>query len=95
MVFDIIVNPKKVTGRPWEMYFIGILYALLAVGLSYWIFKDHSSLVMVALTAMASVPFIHKAISIEEKKEKFRLKLSEFALLKKHYKLVNVFLFYS
>jgi len=93
MVFDILVNPKKVSGKPWEMYFIGILYALLAVSLSYWVFKDHSSLVMVALTAMASVPFIHSAIMLEEKNELAKNVFNEFNILREHYKLLNILIF--
>ncbi|MFH1396752.1 MAG: stage II sporulation protein M [archaeon] len=93
MVLDFIINPKKATGNPWEMYFIGALYSLFAVILSYWIFNTQASLVVVALTAMACVPFIHKAITSEENKDVVMKKFNEFKILKEHYKLINVFVF--
>jgi len=93
MVLDFIINPKKATGKPWEMYFIGVLYSLFAVILSYWIFSTQASLVMVALTAMACAPFIHKAITSEENKDTVMKGFNEFKILKEHYKLINVFIF--
>lgn len=93
MVLDFIINPKKALMKPWMVYFIGILYSLFAVILSYWIFSIHASLVMVALTAMASVPFIRQAINWEEEKEHNIDKFNEFKILKEHYKLINTFVF--
>lgn len=66
MVLEILVNPTKVQGKPWEMFFIGVVYSLVGVALGYWVFKTHVSLVMVAFTSIASIPFVHSAIKAEE-----------------------------
>lgn len=89
MVLEILVRPKKVTGKPWEMFFIGAIYSLVGMVLGYWIFRSYVSLVMVAFTAIAAVPFIHRAIELEEKKEKIK----KFRPFKEHSKVISMFTF--
>ena len=69
MVIESLVNPAKAEGRPWEMFFLGFLYASIAIFLSLWIFHDYASLVMVFLTVFASIPVVYMLIAIEEKKD--------------------------
>ena len=69
MVIESLINPAKAEGRPWEMFFLGLLYASIAVFLSLWIFKDYSSLVMVFLTVFASIPVVYSLIAMEEEKD--------------------------
>ena len=91
MVIESLINPAKAEGRPWEMFFLGLLYASIAVFLSLWIFKDYSSLVMVFLTVFASIPVVYNLISIEEKKDANAK--SEKFLLKEHSKALAVLIF--
>lgn len=91
MVLEILVSPKKVSGKPWEMYFIGLVYSLFAVGLSWWVFKDYISIIMITFTAIAAIPFIHGAITQEEKKSKKFL--NKINLLKEHTKIISMFTF--
>src|SRR3989344_8349678 len=91
MVIESLVNPAKAEGRPWEMFFLGFLYASIAVFLSLWIFQDYSSLVMVFLTVFASVPVVYTLIAIEEKKDTSMK--SEIFLLKEHSKALAVLMF--
>ena len=86
MVLEEVVNPVKVTGKPWEMFFVGGLYALVGGLLGYSVFRSHVSLVMVSFTAIASVPFFHSAIMKEEEKANYNL-----PLIKKHGKIIQVF----
>ena len=60
MVLESLIGTQKAEHSPWDLFFIGLLFASVAVFLSLWIFKDHSSLVMVFLTVMACIPIIHK-----------------------------------
>lgn len=69
MVLESLINPFKAEKKPWELFLIGFLYATAALFLSNWIFKEYASLIMVFLTAMASVPLIYNAIKYEEKKD--------------------------
>ncbi|MBI4440496.1 stage II sporulation protein M [Candidatus Woesearchaeota archaeon] len=91
MVFEFLISPRKAERRPWEMFFIGAVYSSLAVFLAYWIFKDYSSVVMVFLTVLACIQFIHGAISLEEDKDKQNV--GERFLLKSHGRALSYFMF--
>lgn len=90
MVLERLINPKKNTGKYWEMFLIGVVYSLVGFILGYWVFKAYVSLIMVSFTAIAAVPFVHGAIENEEKKEK---KDTQLTLLKEHGKLIGMFIF--
>jgi uncharacterized membrane protein SpoIIM required for sporulation len=91
MVFESLINPIKAEKKPWELLFIGVVYSSFALILSFFIFLEDASLVMIFLTTLACVPLIYGAIKIEEKKdiayndEKF--------LLKEHGKALSFFMF--
>ncbi len=91
MVLETIINPITAERKPWEMIFIGIVYSLVAVGLSYWIFHEHMSLVMVFLATMVSVPLLYNTIKLEEKKD--MVVSEEKILLKEHGKVLSFLLF--
>ena len=87
MVLELIVNPKKVTGKPWEMFFIGAVYSSVAAFLSLWIFKNYVSIVMITLTIIASVPFMRSVINQQEEQD--RKAKEELSLLKEHSKAIS------
>ena len=86
MVLELLINPKKNQGKPWEMFFVGFVYSFIAVFLSMWIFKGHASIVMVTLTVIAAIPFVHRMIELEEEKDLAIAK--EPSLLKAHSRAV-------
>ncbi len=91
MALESLINPKRAVERPWEMFFIGFLYATVAVFLSIWIFRGHASLIMVLLTVVASVPFMYKSMKVQEK---FDVTLkSERTILKRHGEVIKYLLF--
>ncbi|MEM3075012.1 MAG: stage II sporulation protein M [Candidatus Pacearchaeota archaeon] len=75
MVFELILNPKRSERRPWEMFFVGFIYAGLSVLLVNWIFaKDivlakYSGILIVTFTVMFSIPFFYYMLRLEEKKD--------------------------
>lgn len=93
MVLESIMNPFKAEKKPWEMFFVGFLYATIGVFLSLWIFRQHASLIMVFLTVMACIPIIYNTIKIEEKRD--LLEEKEIVILKEHARALSfmVFLF--
>ena len=62
MVLESLMKAKLAEKRPWDVFYLGILYASVAIFLSLWIFRDQTSLVMVFLTVMAAVPFMYRII---------------------------------
>ncbi|MBD3248898.1 hypothetical protein GF336_02520 [Candidatus Woesearchaeota archaeon] len=94
MVLDLLINPKKITGNPWEMLFIGAIYSFVAAFLALWIFKNYVSLVMITLTVVASVPFVRSIIEQEEEK---RVSSKDdqgiFKLLKQHNSAIKALMY--
>ncbi len=90
MVLESIINPLKAEKNSWELFFIGFVYATLALFLSVWIFEDYASLVMVFFTVMASLPLIYHTLFYEEGKD-ITIN-SEIALLKEHWKAIRFFM---
>ncbi len=91
MVVESLINPFKAERKPWEMFFIGMLYSSLAILLSLWIFKPHASLVMVFLTVTACVPIMYGTMKLEEKKD---MEIEdEKILIKEHGKALSFFIF--
>ena len=91
MVLESIINPFTAEKRPWEMFFIGFIYASVAILLSLWIFKSHASLVMIFFTVFASIPVVFSVIKLEEEKD--LAIASEKTLLKEHSKALSFFMF--
>ncbi len=86
MVLESLISPLKAEKKPWEMFFLGIIYSSVAIVLSLWIFEKHASLIFVFLTVMACIPLIYRTIKLEEKKSLVIDK--EKTLLKEHSKVL-------
>ncbi len=92
MVLESLMSPFKAEKHPKEMFFVGLIYASVAVFLSLWIFKDYSSLVMVFLTVGAATPIMYRTMKIEEKKD-MEEKREEFFLLREHWHALSFFIY--
>jgi uncharacterized membrane protein SpoIIM required for sporulation len=91
MVLESIMNPTSAKKRPWELFFIGLLYSTVALFLSYWVFREYSSLIMVFLVTLASAPLMYFTIISEERVDVKYLR--QITILKEHSK-VFIFLIY-
>jgi len=91
MVLDLLVNPLKAEGKPWEMFFLGATYSFVAAFLSLWIFKNYISIVMIALTILATIPLMRTIIDKEQEKDRSGDK--ERKLLKEHSKAIKGFMY--
>lgn len=90
MVLESLTTPFKAENRPGILVLWGFVYCSVAIGLSLWIFKSYSSLIMVFLTVMASIPLIYNTIKMEEEKD--LQDMGERWLLKEHGKALMVFM---
>lgn len=94
-MLESIISPKKAERRPWEMFFIGLLYSLVAVFVVDLIFmknvsfSQHSGILIVIFTVMLCIPFMYFLIKYEEKKSLVIDK--EKTLLKEHGKALKAF----
>jgi len=89
MVFESLVSPVSAERKPWEMFFVGMLYSSVAIILSLYVFRSHASLIAIFLTVLASTPLMYGAIKLEEKKD-LTVK-EEPALLKEHGRALSFF----
>ncbi|MBT4334763.1 stage II sporulation protein M [archaeon] len=92
MTLESFINPFKAVKHPWVMFFVGAVYATIAMFLAAIIFKDHSSLIMVFLTVLAAVPLMYKTMKMEEGAD-MRIN-DEVKLLKRHSKVIKFLLFF-
>ncbi len=90
MVLESLTNPIKGEKHPSRVFFLGFFYFSIAIFLSLWIFREHSSLITVFLTTMAAIPLVFNTIKFEEKKDMSSLR--EKSLLKEHAKALALFL---
>lgn len=91
MVLESLLNPLKAEKKPWEMFFIGMVYSSIAIIISLWIFKDQASLIMVFLTVMACIPIVYSTMKLEESKD--MIIDQEKALIKEHNKAIAFLMF--
>lgn len=74
-MLELLLSPKKVERRPWEMFFVGLFYASLAVILVNWIFgqdavlSKYSGVLIVTFSVMFTIPFVYYAFKYEEEKD--------------------------
>ena len=91
MVLESLLSVSKAEKKPWETFFLGILYASFGILLSLWIFKSEASMIMVLLTVVATIPLIYKTFKYEEKKD--TIIKDERSLIREHGKALK-FLMY-
>ena len=96
-MLEFLINPKRAERQPWQMFFIGILYASLAIGVSSFLFaKDpvlsrYLGLFVITFSVIFTLPYVYYTIKIEERKDKeYEV---ESSILKEHGKAIMAFLF--
>jgi len=69
MVLESILNPMQAEKHPYLVFLLGAVYGTLALFLSLWIFEEQTSMVMVFLATLATVPLMWRTLKFEEKKD--------------------------
>ncbi|MDP4039332.1 MAG: stage II sporulation protein M [Candidatus Pacearchaeota archaeon] len=88
-MLEMLINPLKAERKPWEMFFIGLVYASVSILLVGWIFskdavlRSYSGILVVMFTVMFSIPFIFYIFRLEEKRSA-QENSGMFELLKHH-----------
>lgn len=96
-MFEMLINPRKAERHPWELFFVGLLYASLSMLLVNKIFAQdavlskYSGILIVTFTVMFSMPFIYYTIKLEEKRVSNRRGM--IALLEEHRRAIYAFMF--
>ncbi len=91
MVLESLTTPKKVESKPWDLFFLGAIYAAMGVFLSLWVFEEQATIVMVLLTVMACVPLMYNTLKYEEGKD--LVDSGQKSLIKQHARTLTAFMF--
>jgi len=74
-MLEMLLSPRKAERHPWEMFFVGLIYASLSILLVNWIFASgavlskYSGILIVTFTVMFSLPFMYYLVKNEEEKD--------------------------
>ena len=74
-MIEMIIKPKMAERRPWEMFFVGLIYASISLLLVSFVFAKDSVLgqfggiLMITFTVICSLPFMYYIIKLEEGKD--------------------------
>jgi len=95
-MLEMLLNPRKAERHPWELFFVGLLYATLSFLLVELIFvhdkvlSKYSGVLLITFTVMFSMPFIYYTIKLEE--SKIVPTRGTFSLIKEHSRAIKAFL---
>lgn len=92
-MLEMIMKPKRAERRPWEMFFVGLVYSALALLLVSFVFSadttlsKYSGMLLVMFTVIACLPFMYYLIKLEEGKD---LEINDQGnLVKEHWKALS------
>jgi len=92
MVLESILNFSTARKRPWDTFLMGVLYTTISLFVSYFIFEEYASIIMVFLTTLAAVPLFYTTINSEEKTD---IQLStENSILREHFRVILFLMFF-
>lgn len=66
MVLEYIISAKSAERKPWEMFFLGLIYTSVAIPLSLWIFPGQASATAILFVVIASLPLVLSLFKHEE-----------------------------
>lgn len=95
MVLESLFNPFSLKRKPWQMLVAGVIYTFVGLMLSYFVFRETSSILMIFLIVIATIPLLY--ITIQREEELDLRYGSESRLLKEHGKVLIflIFLFFG
>ena len=66
MVFEDLIGPISARRHPLKLFFYGVVFAIISVVFSLWIFPEQASLVMVFLVVFMVMPLMYFTLRDEE-----------------------------
>lgn len=92
-VIELLMKPKRAERRPWELFFVGLVWASVSLALVVFVFgkdsilKEGGGLLLVTFTVICCMPFMYYLIKLEEGKD---IEISDSGkLIKEHSKAVQ------
>ncbi len=92
-MIELFMKPKRAERRPWEMFFIGLIWASVSLALVVFVFgkdsilREGGGLLVVTFTVICCMPFMYYIIKLEEGKD---IEISDSGkLIKEHSKAIQ------
>lgn len=92
-MIEILISPRRAEKRPWEMFFVGLFYASIALFFVNYVFggddilQDGAGLLIVLFTVLACMPFVYYLNKNEEEKN---IEINNSGkLIREHSKAIN------
>jgi uncharacterized membrane protein SpoIIM required for sporulation len=92
-MIELLMKPKRAERRPWELFFVGLFWASISLGLVVFVFgkdsvlREGGGLLIVTFTVICCLPFMYYIIKLEEGKD---IAISDSGkLIKEHSKAIR------
>lgn len=92
-MLELLIHPKQAERKPWIMFFVGFVYAVVSLVLVSFVFsqdtvlKEYSGILLVTFVVISSLPFMYYTIKLEEGKG---LEISsQGKLIREHYRAIT------
>ncbi|MFA5020165.1 MAG: stage II sporulation protein M [Candidatus Pacearchaeota archaeon] len=95
-MLEMIISPKRSKKKPWELFFVGLIFASVSILMVHWIFSGdivlskYSGILVVTFTVMFSIPYIYYSIRLEESED--LIIEDTMSRLKEHGKALHAFI---
>jgi len=94
-MLELLINPRRAEKKPWEMFFIGLIYATLSmlIGMMFLsdpVLSNYAGIFVITFCVIFSMPFIYYTLKLEERKDINYM--GESRLLAEHGKAIKTFL---
>jgi len=90
MVLESIIDPAKARKNPWGLFFVAFVLVTIGIWTTNFMFKESTSILTIALTVVAMMPFIHSVFILEEEEEtRESHKLSGF--ITRHFDVIYIY----
>lgn len=94
-MLELLINPRRAEKKPWEMFFIGFVYATLSmlIGMMFLsdpVLSNYAGIFVITFCVIFSMPFVYYTLKLEERKDLGYM--GESRLLAEHGRAIQTFL---
>ncbi|MBN2367681.1 stage II sporulation protein M [Candidatus Woesearchaeota archaeon] len=93
MVLEQFLPAEVIERRPLLSFLLGLVYSLVSIFVSSFIFKSSAGQFAVAFTALLLFPIVNRILYIEEKQASHEKKITVRTIMRDHYDVFEVYLF--
>lgn len=92
-MLESLIDPKHAIKNPLEVFFVSSLFTTVSILFSYFIFPDHSSVLVCAYITLLFSPFFQRLFATEEAKEEYAIKhrLDISNIFRRHEDVIEIF----